>query len=174
MQTQYAIKELKKPEFEATRRLLCAIFNHYAAAVEKDIVNSLQEPSKIVTFVASAGTHIIGATQCHLLPNYKKAGRGYGLAWLGVAFAHRGQGIAHALVRHVEKYSLRDLGTKAGFVMLGDGTKRQNPASVFYEEMGYTTNHPWRHKSTDGDPILVKYLNKFRPGRADAISALKL
>ena len=162
MKTNLKIAQLDKTEAPQAVKLLCTAFNEAAAFVEKEIAESFVHKShRPVTFAASVDGKVVGVVRCRLYYAMRPGDDPiYGLYSLGVDPAFRQQGIGHGLMQHVESYVSKRLAPgQRAMLLLGDKTKKENPASTFYEDMGYTPEPP-RLAYEDGVPELAKYVSK--------------
>ena len=134
---------------------MTSVFNKKSCQVKKYLAQSFSDIAhRPRTFVAKTHGAVIGVVQCHMYPKDKSY---FAIACLAVAPAHRKQGVGRALMQHTEKYISKSLlKGKAGAVLLVDETKENNPASIFYENLGYLPEPEPRH--VDGLPILIKRL----------------
>jgi ribosomal protein S18 acetylase RimI-like enzyme len=146
MHKDVKIRILKKEQEEQAIRLLCRAFNQKAAVVKNDIKNSVW--TRPVTLAASVNGKVVGIVRYG-----RHTQTFHEIAWLAVAPDFRGDGIARALVREAEKRMTKNLDTPGGIVALTDGTKEDNPSSLFYEKMGY---RPIPFPRQRGLPVLGK------------------
>jgi ribosomal protein S18 acetylase RimI-like enzyme len=80
---------------------------------------------------------------------------------LAVDENHRGRGIGRQLMDKAESFIAREwLRGKFGEVRLNDGTKRDNPYSEFYENLGYVIDDNPGRQQDDDKPLMVKALNE--------------
>ena len=164
MQPPLVIKPLEKSEAESAAKVLCRAFNEPARDMRKQIDESFQHKShRPVTFVASVNGKIVGVVRYRLYYAMRPGDEPvFGLYSLGVDPAFRKQGIGHTLVKHVEDYIANKTlkpGEQASIV-LGDATKKDNPSSTFYEEVGYALQDNAQHPPKDGIPGMIKIIKR--------------
>jgi GNAT superfamily N-acetyltransferase len=164
------ITPLDKEGVAQTVKLLSGVFNLAADPVREDVEQSLSAETPAVTFTAVVNEQVVGAIRCKPLPRTFGSKSVCGIFQLAVDPAFRQRGIGHALMRRVEDYIAQAFTAERDtLVLLADETKRNNPSSVFYENMGYKPDF-MRSRDEDGMPILMKYVER-KPERK-AVPAL--
>lgn len=152
------ISRLRDWHMKETTALLRRTFNISAQDVRKSMRRAADEMAPPAVFVATINGRVVGTVQCHYYePGFSA------VAWLAVDEACRKNGIGHLLMQQAEfDIAHAALPRRDAAVLLKDGTKKNNPASRFYENMGYVHEAPG--VMHDGLPILTKRL-KNRPFR---------
>jgi ribosomal protein S18 acetylase RimI-like enzyme len=154
-QEDLKITALDKTQVHAATKILSAAFNEKAARVQKEVVRSFSDdPERPVTFAASINDQVVGVIR-YVDYSADVGEPYYSLFCLAVDPAFRNTGIGHALMEYTENY-LRERLTadQQATISLIDATKKENPASVFYEKMGYAPG-PEPRMQEEG-PVLIK------------------
>lgn len=164
MRDSLKILPLKASDQYDAARLLSNIFNVSSATAQTDVADGFQQddPLHPVMLVIKAKGDIIGTVECFREGGSEESSC-YGITKLAVDTEYRHQGIGTMLMAAAEEFiSVKWLKGKEGEVSLYDGTKEHNPASLYYEGMGYT---PWDPAcfDSDGAPALSKPLNIPKP-----------
>ncbi|MDY0009392.1 MAG: GNAT family N-acetyltransferase [Bdellovibrionales bacterium] len=143
------IAPLEESQFPATAKLLSSAFNIPAARNRQELENTYGGLTKI--FAAARDGALLGVIRCHKFDNHLS------ISLLAVDDGARKQGIGSHLVRHAEDFMQREwMENKETYISLEDATQRDNPASQFYERLGYT---PWAGMTgNDGLPMMYKWL----------------
>ena len=152
------IGPLYKKETPQVVKILSSAFNKAATLVREALADSFAADQPPITFVASIHDKVIGVIRCVNYPEQPLPT--YSIYQLAVDPAFRQHGIGHALTGHVEDYIAQGLASgQQARITLVDETKKENPSSAFYENMGYRPEQKPR-TNKEGLPVLVKYVDK--------------
>lgn len=116
-------------------------------------------PYKPVVFVALDGEKVIGSVSYISMAAHTGVSMIDNIPWftlqnLGVEPAYRQQGIGRKLVQAAENSVREILRGEEGIIVFVDGTKIDNPRSMYYENMDYTLeqNPPYREMGFNETP----------------------
>lgn len=159
---------LEKEHIPAARGLLSRVFNLSAAKVGHDLEEAVRQNASSPVFVALQEGRVIGTVQA--VNQSPPAARWFAVGMLAVDPAHRGRGVGHALMRHVEGHICREwMRGQGGTIGLMDETKKMNSGSRFYEKMGYALEDRPRYDEKGVCPVLVKKISAQEASRPDSL-----
>lgn len=143
------IEPIKDHQLEAAAHLLCEAFNVPAARNRQELKE--QHGGLTQIFAAARDGQLLGLVRCHKFMN------SLSVSLLAVDKSARGAGIGQELMRHAEDFMQREwLDGKQAYISLEDETRRDNPASRFYERLGY---QEWPGMTgSAGQPLMYKWL----------------
>lgn len=143
------IEPIRDGQLEAAAQLLTQAFNVPAARNRQELTETHGGLTEI--FTAARDGKLVGLVRCHKFENNMS------ISLLAVDKTEQGQGIGQQLMHHAEDFMRRTwLGDKKTYISLEDETRAHNPASRFYERLGY---QEWPGMTgSAGQPLMYKWL----------------
>lgn len=144
-----SITALQDHQHDAAARLLTQAFNVPASANKKELTETHGGLTHV--FAAARDGQLVGLVRCHKFDNHLS------VSLLAVDKAEQRQGIGGHLMRHAEEFMQSHwMDGKKTYISLEDETRRENPASRFYERLGY---QEWAGMTgSAGQPLMYKWL----------------
>lgn len=145
----FDIIPLPESQHQAAALLLKQAFNVPAARNRQELRETHGGLAQI--FAAARDGKLLGIVRCH------KFDGNLSVSLLAVDKSARNQGIGRALMEHAESFMKAHwLNGEKAYISLEDETRRDNPASQFYERLGYKV---WEGQTGNaGCPLMYKWL----------------
>ena len=144
-----SITPLQDHQHDAAAQLLCEAFNVPASANKQELTQMHGGLTQV--FAAARDGQLVGLVRCHKFDSHLS------VSLLAVDKTEQRQGIGQHLMRHAEEFMQRHwMDGKKTYISLEDETRRENPASRFYERLGY---EEWAGMTgSAGQPLMYKWL----------------